>query len=459
MKNTQRTTRFWRGAGALLLASSVALAGCDTDELLEVEDPDTVNPGTLEDPELIDIVVAGAVGEFTAAFSGGESYLTVSALMSDELFASGSFTTRIATDRREQFTAQNGNTSDGTYVDLQQARRALKDAALDVEEVLGTGDDAYGRLKGLEGYTYLAFAEGYCSGVPISNVNPETAEFEFGMPTTTTELLTEAVAIFDAAINSGGAYADLGAIGKGRALVNQGQYAAAATAVANVPTDFVYHVEHSDNAQTNSIFALQGNGRYSMSDMEGGAMNGLPFRSANDPRVQWYEDPAGGFDANFPLYVSEKYTSFGAPVPIASGIEARLIEAEAALAGGQPGNMITILNDLRSQVDDLMAVVQPDYTNEDGLTLDPLVDPGSDDARVDLLFQERGFWLFLTGTRLGDLRRLVRDYGRSQDEVYPSGAYVQGGDHGGDVVFEIDFDEENNNPNYTTANCDVTTVN
>jgi hypothetical protein len=440
------------------LASSVALAGCDTDELLEVEDPDTVNPGTLEDPELIDIVVAGAVGEFTAAFSGGESYLTVSALMSDELFASGSFTTRIATDRREQFTAQNGNTSDGTYVDLQQARRALKDAALDVEEVLGTGDDAYGRLKGLEGYTYLAFAEGYCSGVPISNVNPETAEFEFGMPTTTNELLTEAVAIFDAAINSGGAYADLGAIGKGRALVNQGQYAAAATAVANVPTDFVYHVEHSDNAQTNSIFALQGNGRYSMSDMEGGAMNGLPFRSANDPRVQWYEDPAGGFDANFPLYVSEKYTSFGAPVPIASGIEARLIEAEAALAGGQPGNMITILNDLRSQVDDLMAVVQPDYTNEDGLTLDPLVDPGSDDARVDLLFQERGFWLFLTGTRLGDLRRLVRDYGRSQDEVYPSGAYVQGGDHGVDVVFEIDFDEENN-PNYTTANCDVTTVN
>jgi len=135
-----------------------------------------------------------------------------------------------------------------------------------------------------------------------------------------------------------------------------------------------------------------------------------------------------------------------------------LIEAEAALAGGQPGDMITILNDLRSQVDDLMAVVQPDYTNEDGLTLDPLVDPGTDEAREDLLFRERGFWLFLTGTRLGDLRRLVRDYGRAAEEVYPSGTYVQGGDHGVDVVFEIDFDETNN-PNYTTANCDVTTVN
>jgi len=308
MKNSQRTTRFWRGAGALLMASSVALAGCDTDELLEVEDPATVNPGTLEDPELIDIVVAGAVGEFTVAFSGGESYLTVSGLMSDELFASGSFTTRIATDRREQFTAQNGNTSDGTYINLQQARRALRDAAISVEEVLGTSDDAYGRLKGLEGYTYLALAEGYCSGVPISNVDPETAEFVFGSPTTTDELLTDAVAVFDAAIASGGAYAGLAAIGKGRALVNLGQYGAAATAVADVATDFVYHVEHSVNAEENSIFELQGNGRYSISDMEGGAMNGLDFRSANDPRVQWYEDPAGGFDANFPLYVSEKYT-------------------------------------------------------------------------------------------------------------------------------------------------------
>lgn len=458
MNRIPTKTRFWRGAGALLMASSVALAGCDTDELLEVEDPDRVSEGTLEDPDLIDIVVAGAIGDFTAAFSGGESYVTVTGLMSDELFASGSFTTRIATDRREQFTAQNGNTSDGTYIDLQVARRALTNAADDVAEFLGTDDDAYSRLKGLEGYTYLAFAEGYCSGVPISSLDPETSEPVYGSPTTTNELLTDAVAIFDDAIASGGAFADLAAVGKGRALVNQGQYAAAATAVAGVATDFVYHVEHSDNAQTNAIFALQGNGRYSISDMEGGALNGLDFRSANDPRVQWFEDPAGGFDANFPLFVSEKYNAFAAPVPIASGIEARLIEAEAALAGGQPGDMVTILNDLRSQVDDLMAVVQPDYTNEDGLTLDPLVDPGTEEARVDLLFRERGFWLFLTGTRLGDLRRLVRDYGRAAEEVYPSGTYVQGGNHGVDVVFEIDFDETNN-PNYTTASCDVTTVN
>ncbi|MEJ2541206.1 MAG: hypothetical protein P8188_14770, partial [Gemmatimonadota bacterium] len=281
----------------------------------------------------------------------------------------------------------------------------------------------------------------------------------YGEPTTTNQLLTDAVVRFDDALGSGG-FASLAAVGKARALLNQGEYGAAATAVASVPTDFVYHIDHSVNGASNPIFSLQGNGRYSMSDLEGGNQTGLDFRSAGDPRVQWYEDPAGGFDANYPLFVSEKYTGFSSPLVLASGVEARLIEAEAALApgGAGPGEMITILNDLRANVDDLMVVLQPDYTNEDGLTLDPLVDPGTPEARVQMLFRERAFWLYLTGHRLGDLRRLVRDYGFDQAEVYPSGAYVQGGDHGVDVVFEIDFDETNN-PLYTTAECDVTSVN
>ena len=41
--------------------------------------------------------------------------------------------------------------------------------------------------------------------------------------------------------------------------------------------------------------------------------------------------------------------------------------------------------------------------------LGPLQDPGTPDGRVDLLFHERAFWLYLTGHRQGDLRRLIRD--------------------------------------------------
>jgi hypothetical protein len=77
-------------------------------------------------------------------------------------------------------------------------------------------------------------------------------------------------------------------------------------------------------------------------------------------------------------------------------------------------------------------------------TLAPLADPGTASARVALLFRERAFWLWGTGHRLGDMRRLINQYGRTQDQVYPSGAYHKGGTHGPDVVFPVDFDEVNN---------------
>jgi hypothetical protein len=42
------------------------------------------------------------------------------------------------------------------------------------------------------------------------------------------------------------------------------------------------------------------------------------------------------------------------------------------------------------------------------------------------MFSERGFWLFGTGHRQGDLRRLVRQYNIPQSQVYPTGAYIPG---------------------------------
>ena len=35
-------------------------------------------------------------------------------------------------------------------------------------------------------------------------------------------------------------------------------------------------------------------------------------------------------------------------------------------------------------------------------------DPGTPDGEQKLLFHERAFWLYLTGHRLGDMRRLMR---------------------------------------------------
>ena len=69
---------------------------------------------------------------------------------------------------------------------------------------------------------------------------------------------------------------------------------------------------------------------------------------------------------------------------------------------------------------------------------------------VGLLFRERAYWLWLTAHRLGDLRRLVRQYGRAADAVFPSGVYFksQVPTYGSDVNFPVPVGEENN-PNFT----------
>ena len=65
------------------------------------------------------------------------------------------------------------------------------------------------------------------------------------------------------------------------------------------------------------------------------------------------------------------------------------------------------------------------------------------------MFRERAFALFASGHRLGDLRRLVRQYGRGAESVYPTGAYHKDGlQLGTDLQFIIPLTEKNN-PNFT----------
>ncbi len=456
----------WSGRlilSALTVGMMVSIAACDADSLLEVEDPVNPTPGSLDNPDGVPTIVAGALGDFQVAYSGagGDAFLSVSSVFTDEFFAAGTFTTRIATDQRAQFPTAQGNTSDGTYRNLHRARRALRDAADAVERFsqAGSQDARFPRLKALEAYTYIALGEGFCSGIPFSETD-RGAPAAFGTPLSTEQVFEEAVGIFDQALASSSTN-NLARIGKGRALLNLGRASEAAQAVGDVPTDFVYFVEHSANSgrQNNPIFGLQANRRYALSDREG--TNGMPFRSAQDPRAPWVEDPAGGFDASFPMFVSQRYVSFDTNMPLATGIEARLIEAEALLLSGN-GAWLDRLNDLRADVAPLMSGMFPHWSsvvpgpNNPTDTLEPLSDPGNDADRLALIYEERAFWLLNTGTRLGDMRRLIRVHGMDSESVFPTGAFRGGeSDFGRDVNFPVIFDEVNN-PNFSVDICDTT---
>ena len=54
------------------------------------------------------------------------------------------------------------------------------------------------------------------------------------------------------------------------------------------------------------------------------------------------------------------------------------------------------------------------------------------------------------GMRLGDLRRLIRQYGRTEDQVFPSGKFHKAGgaSYGTDVNLPV-TDNERTNTNFT----------
>ncbi len=445
-----------RGRWALLVALAVPFVGCE--ETLTVQDKEFLTPiGTSTD-----LLVAGAIRDFQTAYSGAgnDRFLTVSSLITDELYSAGTFTTRTATDQRAQFPLGDGNTSDVAYGELHQARRASIRAFRGLEGDGDGGTSDASLMKLYEGYTYVALGEGYCSGIPFGEVAADGALTQ-GMPISTSQVFEASLSRFDQALSIDGSNF-AAAVGKGRALMNLGRYAEAAAAVASVPTTYTKQILHSDNSpdQINPVWGNMSNGRYGFGVTP---LSPDAVRDRKDPRTP-YMDGGPGFDEGILMYVFLPMSVLrGSPVMLADGIEARLIQAEADLAAGGSA-WLGMLNALRADVDNLMAGKYPNYASilamaeaEGNVTpLGTLVDPGSADARVDMIFDERAAWMAITGHRLGDLRRLIRQYGRSPDSVFPSGSYYKGGSYGPDVVLPLDFDEQNN-PNWNTSLCSYTT--
>lgn len=432
------------GLGAGLIA--LALVGCDTASLVELEDPDQITGPVARDPANINELRNGALYEFARAVTGPAQnnatpgIVGLTGVMTDELWFSSTFPTMKEIDARNiDVTNSNLRTA---YQYIHRARN-MADRVIEQYDVAGKANtEDHALVTNLSGYSTIFLAENFCSGVPLSSTSL-TGELEFGPGQTTDQLVDLAIDRFDAAIARATAAGSeeqelLARIGKARALMIRGEFAAAAAEVASVPTDFVYEVAYSDNAsgQANGVWYNINSERRS-SPASGEGRNGIVFfargDSANtiDPRVPVDSVGFGSGSQILPHYRQSKYDGYGAGVPLASGIEARLIEAEADLALGQSAAYLSTLNELRAEIE-----------------LPALTDPGTPEARVLQFFEERAFWLWLTGHRLADLRRLVKFYGFDADDVFPTGQTIDGTPYGSDVNFPIPFQEQNN-PDFT----------
>jgi hypothetical protein len=456
-----RVLRRFAGFTLALVASSAVLDGCDSKKILAVTDPDVARPPALVGSASLPAYRAGAIGDFGNAYNGGNAdveQIHAVGLLTDEFMNTETFPTRIEIDQRAiTLTNTSLNT---TYYDLQRSRVSSERAVAAYAQFAKTAGDStgIGEVLALGGMTYVLFAEDYCGNVPLSTQNPD-GTVTFGSALTKTQLLDSAISKFNQALatNPPASIKNLASIGIGRAKLDQGDYPGAATAVAAVPANFQYNYVHDATSarQNNATWSLTVSvARFGVASREG--TNGLPFQSDGDVKTNPAPDRRvadslrggshRGFDNATNQWIQMKYPDRSSLVVVADGVEGQLITAEAQLnAGDAPGALAT-LNALRSNASVLTVRGYPAAFPP--LTLQPTAA-----GQVDQLFKERAYWLYLTSHRLGDMRRLISQYGRGAETVFPTGVYFKGGNYGTDVNLPVPFSEQNN-PNYVAAACD-----
>ena len=440
-----RTNISWNLRSALALvaiAVSAVLTACDrvTDPLLKVETPDIVTPdkaSSAAGAQSLFIAAQGDFARFIGGDRGGSSPLGLNltgGLLADELISSRSGTEHL--DNRAivpaGFPVSTWNQVGASYTRILRAIRGIET----FPPATG-GPDQLALLHAMEGMLLTVTAEHYCNGIPLwdgqSDTDPATVTLS------TAELYTRAIAEFDKAI-AGTTVANtinMATIGKARAILDlatpatlAASSASAASLVAGILTSYKFNVVFGTSTAglNNAIYNwANATKNFGAVDKEGG--NGLDYISSGDPRIK--VDPtkvsAGQDGTRTPAL--NQYTTPDAPITIASGIEARLIQAESQLVNNDPTWIVT-LNNARATIG-----------------LGPLTPAPTVAGQQDQLFRERAFWMYLTAHRLGDMRRLVRQYGRGAETVYPTGSYFKGGAYGTDVVLPP-FQDETNNPNW-----------
>jgi hypothetical protein len=444
-------------------AAVVFVIGACTDfknNLLEPQNPGLIDPSAVASPAAAMALKVGAMGRvrFVVDCGGNSECLWEEAgSLADEYHNSDFQNVRQDIDQRT-IADDNGTVP---WNSVTQNRGFVRDAIGTVKQFLPDNDSDIGELYMGLGFLEMSLGENYCNGIPLGHT--VDGAVTYGTPLTNMQVLDSASAHLDTALalTTGADAASLAVhraalILKARVLTDQGNFSDAAKLVSTtaVPSSYQYLFATSA-ANTNDDLGIwvinTQTARLTVSDSQeivngkpSVTRNALPFVSANDPRIpvasgQDVSPKVGPEDGQTDMFVQLLYGRDD-PIPMASGIDARLIEAEARLNANDIGGMMTILNALRT-APPAIGVFQP-------AAMAPLATPATQDAATTLFFREKAFWTFGRGQRLNDLRRLMRQYKRTEDNVFPTGNYFKGGTYGHSIQLPVP-NSERTNPNFT----------
>jgi hypothetical protein len=436
----------------MIAAAAVAplVSACNPrDELVDPQAPTVIDQGAVDGPTGANGLRVGALGAFKMQTGSGETLWQLGGLLADEWKSSNSAAATNEIDRRSISTSNTSVTI--AYTGIQQARGYFRDAINAMVQWVPDDSIARSRIGELYfgvGFLEMQMAEALCNGVPIGEVRDGLPVY--GASKTNADLLALAGAHLDSAlalaVAKDTAYSvkirNAALITKARILVDLGQFANAATLSAQVPTNYQYTLTFSTASGLNGNWSLNtSQNAYSVSDSldaSGVLKNAIPFVSAKDVRVPTANANKTGIDGTTPLFTTSIWANTG-QIPVVSGVDARLIDAEAKLNANDIAGMMTILNGLRTAAQTL-GTFRP-------AAQAALPTPATQAAATTVFFREKAFWAFGRGQRLGDLRRMIRQYKLSQDQVFPNGNYYKGGAYGSDVNFPVP-DVERANPQF-----------
>jgi starch-binding outer membrane protein, SusD/RagB family len=426
------------GAMALVLLGTT---GCLVDGILDARLPGRVAESELDNPDLAVVMTTGVVADLECAWS---TYSSAAAFLSDETIGSstglffGNWSLRdITADNAELLTGCEG--AHGTFVPLQSARfqsdeafrrlSGFSDTRVPNRPTLMATVRAYGA------YALVALGEAFCevtlSGGPL--LTPAA------VLTLAEQRFTEALTLATQANNNDLRWMALN--GRARVRLNLRNYAGARTDAALVPAGWVRNAtrDESDVRRYNKTFEnLNGTVASRRNASVAPAYRNLTWQGVADPRVVAVSNGVASADGVTIHFGTTKFTSRSAPMPIASGREARLIVAEAAARTGDLATARQIINDLHS------AAGIPGY------------DPGgtaTQDQVIAQVIEERRRELFLEGGhRLNDIIRLQGTAWSIPLKGQPGSVHPDGRDHknrpyGNTVCLPLPSNERIRNPN------------
>ena len=446
----------WAGTVLAVACAGLLMSGCNPkQELLAPQQPAIISPGSVNSPTAADALYAGALSRWKASMNGGggntEALWNWEALFTDELRSADTFSQRNDDDQRNL--ATNDAVLTPIYQAAQQARGRARDAinALLAYDQSAAGKQHVGEMYAVMGYIEMVLSGVFCNGIPFG----ETVN---GVPQYTVPLMdADGTKLAIAHLDSGLTYLTgtdaatlnikyFALVARARAQVDLADFSGAATTVAPVPVNFQYNFDYSQTTFDNEWWVMGPSvKRYTAGDsvdVAGQIFNAIPFARLNDPRVS-VTDTKSKSEDNTTNFLQINNWGRDDPIPPATGIDAQLIMAESRLQAQDIPGMMTILNNLRTSPQTIGIFKIP--------AMAALPTPPDQTTATDLFFREKALWQYERGFRMDDLRRLVRQYNRSQDKVFPSGNFTRNGTPSGQFGTQVAFpvpDHEKNNPNF-----------